>query len=451
MIRDPLDDLGTSEFEAQHPGLGQLFSDLTSPPVDSEHAGEQAALSMFRAVRAEQTAAVQTATAQAATAQAATQVNAGAATAAQTQVLGSATGKPTRRPAGSRRRSAGSAPRRPASAASARKKGPSAPAKKARVGGRLVAAAMFLAIAGGFAAAGYAAVLPAPLQRVAFQILGFAGVPDAPNRQPRLTNTPPAGPHTVNHSGPATSPSPSAPGSASPHHPKSPKPKKKSHSHSPSPHPSSPGHRSGPVKIAIAAQQQEITAGQSVQITASLTRHGQPGAGIQLSLLEKATGRTGQAGGSGGPAKGGWQVVGQVATDVHGQANFHVSDVTTNALFRVTDPSGATSGRVQVVVVLPITASLQSGARPKQDLLVASSPLAQPGEAVELEANVGGSWQVVHLHRLHKDGQTVFTIPLRKIPVTYRVLLPESQAHAESASNQVTAPARIHHAKKLPH
>jgi len=312
---------------------------------------------------------------------------------------------------------------------------------------------MFLAIAGGFAAAGYAAVLPAPLQRVAYQILGFAGVPDAPNRLPNVTNTPPPSTHTVNHSSPATSPSPSAPRSAAPHpsHHKSPKPKK-SHSHSPSPHPSSPGHRSGQAKIAIAAQPQEITAGQNVQITALLTKHGQPSAGIKLSLLEKAAGHPGTSGaGQGAPAKRGWQVAGEMTTDGHGQATFHVSDLTTNALFRVIAPGVASSGRVEVVVVVPITASLQSGARPNQDLLVASSPLAQRGDIVELEANVGGSWRVVHLHRLHKNGQTVFTIPLRKISVTYRVLLPESPAHAESASNQVTAPARIHHAKKLPH
>ncbi|HET7016397.1 MAG TPA: hypothetical protein VFI65_20920 [Streptosporangiaceae bacterium] len=403
MTRDPLDDLGTSEFEARHPGLGQLFSDLTSPAVDSEHAGQQAALSMFMAVHAEQAVA------------------APVATATQTRVLGSATGKPTRRPARSRR--------------------PARAAKKARVGGRLVAAAMFLALAGGFAAAGYAAVLPAPLQRVAYQILGFAGVPDAPNRQPHLTNTPPSSTQPVNHHGPTTTPSPSVP--LSPSH--SPKPKKKSHS--PTPHPSSPGHRSGPVKIAIAAQQQEITAGQSVQITASLTRHGQPGAGITLSLLEKATG--GQGSGPGGPARRGWQVVGEMATDAHGQATFHVSDLTTNALFRVL-AQGATSNQVEVVVMLPVTASLQSGSGPKLDLLVVSSPLAQRGDLVELEANMQGSWRVVRQRRLHEDGQTTFTIPLRKIPVTYRVLLPDSRAHAESASNQVTAPARIRHAKKRP-
>jgi len=435
-----------------------LFSDLASPALESELAGQQAALSMFRTVRAEQLAAEQFAAEQFAAQQAATQVNARAATAAQTRVLAPATGKPSRRPAGPRQRPAGSArrqpgsPRRPSGAArKTRSAAPaklSAPARKARVGGRFVAAAMFLAIAGGFAAAGYAAVLPAPLQRVAYQILGFAGVPDAPNRQPRVTNTSPSSSRTENHHSPGSSPSPSVPTTPSPRssHHKSPTPKPKS----PSPHPSSPGHPAGGIQIAITAPQQEVTAGQSVQITASLTRHGQPGAGIKISLLEKAVGRPGSArGGPGAPAGRGWRDVANTSTDAHGQATFTVPDLTTNALFRVTGPGGAASGRVGVAVVPPITANLESGPRPNLDLLVASSPLAQPGDVVELEADVHGSWRVVRLRRLHKDGQTVFTIPLRKIAVTYRVVLPATRTHAESVSGQVTAPARIHHDKEV--
>jgi hypothetical protein len=426
LTRDPLDDLGASEFEAQQSGaqpagLSQLFSDLTSPPVDSELAGQQSVLSMFRTVRAEQAGAQQASG------------TAGAA-AAQTRVLGSATGKPPRRP-------------------SPRMTRPAAPAKKARIGARLVAAAMFLAIAGGFAAAGYAAALPAPLQRVAYQILGFAGVPDA--RQPHLTNTPPASTHTVNRHSPATSPSPSGPSPASPrpshHRSPTPKPKSPSHSHSPTPHPSSPGHPTGPVQIAIAATQPEITAGQSVQVTASLTRGGQPGAGIKISLLEKEIGHPGHSGGGpGAPAGRGWQIVQTTATDARGQVTFTVSDLTTNALFRVTGPHGAASSRLAVVVVPPVTASLESGPRPKLDLLVASSPLAESGDKVELEAYVRGLWRVVRLHRLHADGQAAFNIPLRKIAVTYRVVLPATRAHGESTSNQVIAPARVKHAQKLP-
>jgi hypothetical protein len=397
LTRDPLDDLG---FDAQPPGLGQLLSDLASPPLDSELAGQRAALAMFRAVRAEQAA------------------EPAPAPAAQPRVIRPATGKLPRR---------------------------LIPARKAQIGARLVAAAMFLALAGGFAAAGYAAALPAPLQRVAHQVLGFAGVPDSPSRQPGLTHTPPVTSRAVAHDSPASSPSPSAPTSTAPtpkpsHH-RSPGPRhspKTPPSRSPSPHPSSPP--ADPVQITIEVAQQEITAGQSVEITASLTRSG-PAAGVKLRLLERAVGRTGDPGGRG------WQVV--ATADAHDQVTFTAPDLTTNAVFRVTGPGGAVSNRIGVAVVPPVTATLESGPSPKIDLLVASSPLAQRGDVVELEANVRGRWRVVRLKRLHQNGQTKFNVPLRKISVTYRVVIPATKAHAMSVSSQVTAPARIKHAIKV--
>jgi hypothetical protein len=394
-----------------------LFSDLASPALDGELDNHQAVLSMFRAARSEQAAPG----------------------AAPTRVLGSATGKPTRRPVRSTRRPVRST------------RGPAASAKKARVGGRLVAFALVLAFAGSFAAAGYAAALPAPLQRVAYQILGFAGVPDSPDRQPQGTHTSPATGHTVNHGGPAGSPSPSLPSPASPRSSRHKSPKPKHKSHSPSPHPSSPGRSTGPVQIAIAASQQEITAGQSAQITASLTRHGQLAAGVKVSLLELAASRSGQKSGPGTPGQRGWQVMGETVTDSRGQATFPVSDLTTNALFRVTGPGGAVSQRLAVVVVPPITATLESGPRPKLDLLVASSPLAQRGDVVELEMDKDGQWRVARVRHLHENGQTAFNVPLRKISVTYRVVLLATRIHAESESSPVPAPARLHHAKQLPH
>jgi hypothetical protein len=140
--------------------------------------------------------------------------------------------------------------------------------------------------------------------------------------------------------------------------------------------------------------------------------------------------------------------VAKTAADARGQATFAVPDLTTNALFRVVGPGGAVSNRIGVAVVPPIQVSLESGPRPKVDLLVAASPLAQRGDVVELEAEVRGLWRVVRLRRLHKDGQTVFNVPLRKISVAYRVVLPATRAHAESVSSPVTAPARIKHAQK---
>ena len=67
---------------------------------------------------------------------------------------------------------------------------------------------------------------------------------------------------------------------------------------------------------------------------------------------------------------------------------------------------------------------------------MASSPLAQRGDAVELEADKDGQWQVARVRRLHENGQTVFNVPLRKISVTYRVVLLATRVHAASVSSR---------------
>ncbi len=199
MTRDPLDDAGSAD-----PGLSALFGDLTSPATSDELAGQQAAMAMFAGASAVR---------------------------AQTQDLGI-----TQSPA----------PHRPRQRTAARGHSRRPRRRPVRVGGRLVAAAGVLALAFGFAAAGYAEVLPAPLQRVAYQILGFAGVPDSPHG---------AGSHLIPHpsgSGRASShpttvgsvtPSPGSPSSGgSPRRTRPASPRPKSHSpRSASPSPSSPG------------------------------------------------------------------------------------------------------------------------------------------------------------------------------------------------------------------
>jgi len=158
------------------PGINALFGHLTSGPTADERSGEHAALTMFRS--------------------------------AQFRPPGEEAAIPVR----TRR-----------------------PHRRTRVGGRLVAAAMALAVLGGFAAAAYAEVLPAPLQRVAHDLLGGVGVPNAPNHPPVHPST------TISSTRPrsgrtgSAAPSPSSPLASSPAaHSHSPR------SHSPSPHPSAP-------------------------------------------------------------------------------------------------------------------------------------------------------------------------------------------------------------------
>ncbi len=278
------------------PGLRALITDLTSPATAAERAGLDADLTAFRAV-------------------------------CRSRPLppGEARPQPRRR-------------RRLASAA-------------------LTAAATVLVLSGGFAAAAYAAVLPPPLQRVAHQILGFAGVPGSQSR-------PPGGSHQFTGSRvhgragkgrgatagrPSGSPSPSAPGSrsASPASPgPSPNPAPR-HSQSPTPQPTSPTPAPSPSASRSAAQ-----------VTVTLGMAPGPGKGIV-------------------------------------------------------------------------------------DLL-ASAPLAQQGDMVELQDWTGGQWKALRSRRLDKSEQITFSVALRRVSVTYRVVLLATAGHGQAVSNQVVVPARPH-------
>lgn len=171
---------------------------------------------------------------------------------------------------------------------------------------------------------------------------------------------------------------------------------------------------------------------------------------VKVSLLELTAGQSGHGAGAGAPARSGWQVAGSAVTDGHGDATFTVRDLTTNARFRVTGPAGSVSKQLTIVVAPPITATLGSGSRPNLDLLVVSSPLGQRGDLVDLEVDANGQWSVIHQRPLNKNGQVTFNVPLRKVSETYRVVLAATGAHAESVSQQVSAPARPHHAKGPP-
>lgn len=208
MTRDPLDGPGPRDR-----GLTELFGHLTSEPSADELSGEYAALTMFRtATRSWGTSSVSDAS------------TAGGAHAAPT------------RPARPRRVS------------------------RARLAGRLVAAATVAALAGGFAAAGYAEVLPPPLQHLAHRILGFAGVPNSP---PNPSSERPRVPVTSRRTTPgsSSSPQPRSPGTTSPPRSGSPSPGRTS---SPSPSP----HRSLPV---IAVTEVSRARGQSELLVVSVT------------------------------------------------------------------------------------------------------------------------------------------------------------------------------------
>jgi hypothetical protein len=380
---DPLDG-------ERDPGVSRLLDVLASPPTDDELAGERSALAMFVAAR-------------------------------------DAPAQPTLE------RAWEPAPVTPPVAGPA----PLAAARPARrrISLRLAAAAAVVALAAGFAAAGYAAVLPAPLQRAAYRLLGFAGVPDSPDHASAAA-TSPAGGHSHHGPSPSVRPSPTPGSSSSP----SPRPSRGGSRspapphHSPSPKPSSPGTPPpghSPDRLVITTPQQQIAAGDSVQITATLTERGQPISGGALTLVEHTAGQLG------------WQPVTTATTGQDGQAVLTQPTLTTNASFRVTGPHGVASPPLKIVVIPPLTVSLEPGRSPRRDLLIVDCPLAQPRNVVVLEGSLNQvQWRPLRLHRLHRGGQTAFSVLIRRVSVTYRIVLLATPKHGQSISGPVTVPAR---------
>ena len=280
--------------------------------------------------------------------------------------------------------------------------------RRSRIGSRLVAAGAAVAALGGFAAAAYAEVLPAPLQRIAHDLIG------APSRPPAQR-------------GPTTTPGRNGGSSGSRSHSGSPGASR----HSPHPGSPSPSAPPGSGSLTIAAAQSEIAAGDSVRITASLSYRSHPATGIQLSLSELPAGR-----------RATWRVVGHAGTGSQGRAVFTVASLTTNASFRVTGPDQIVSPELSIVVIPPVSVSFEPGQGKHSDLLLVTAPLAQRGDVVELEVAASGQWRVVRSHRLRKTGQAEFSVATRKISVTYRVVLLATAMHGESVGGPVTVPGR---------
>jgi hypothetical protein len=217
------------------PGLDQLIGALTAGAARGELAGEQAALAMFREHRRSSSGTVL------------------------------APGRPAA-PATT------AAPAAPAS-------GTAGPAgRAARISARWtlrLAGATALTLAGGLTAAGYANALPAPVQHIVHDVLGFAALPDSHHVQHRHTpvhhDAGPAGGPTTSPA--AGSPAPSAHTSASP---------RPSASTSPS-----PSRQAGLVRLSITPVGKPILAGKPAVIDGRLTKGGHGLPGSKITLLER--------------------------------------------------------------------------------------------------------------------------------------------------------------------
>lgn len=362
------------------PGLDQLLRVLTSSPEPAELAGERAALAMFRAnPQPAATAAIAAAT--------------------------SAATSPAAVPA-------------VASPASSRWRGLR---RHGRQAGRL--AAVTVALAGGFAAAAYTAVLPAPAQHVAYRVLGFAGVPDVHRSLPSARGTPApggthlGGPAPVRRASPAVG-SPRRSAGAGP-------------SASPTARPTASRSRSAtaaPVTLTLTVAHGRIAADAGDVFAGWLTGQGGAIQGAKLSLFERA------------PGQPSWMPAGAATTGPAGRAVLTVAELTSNAVFRVTGPGAAVSPPVLVTVIPPVSASLTSGPLGRAYVLAASSPFAVPGDYVVLQIGSGGQWLDLRARRLDSGDQADFVVRPHALARIYRVVLLATPAHGRSVGIPVTVP-----------
>jgi hypothetical protein len=277
-----------------------------------------------------------------------------------------------------------------------------------------VAAVATIALVGGFTAAAYFAVLPAPIQHIAYSAFGAIGVPDAHHGKHG------AGPATeTGHqrkSGPGRGhPSPSA-GASTP----SGKPSR-------SGSPPSPGQP----QLTAAAVSAQINAGTGATIDGRLTgKSGRAMSGVTISLMERTASHQG------------WQLAGQATTSQQGNVAVTVSSLTTDAQFRLTDSSGAASQVVTVTVVPTVTITITQGPRGYRDFVSVSSQYAEPGDVVVLQVDRDGNWVGLRRRTLNASGQTEFVVKSARMGgKSLRVKLVATLYHAVAFSNPETAPA----------
>ena len=356
------------------PGLDELFRTLTSDPAPGELAGEQDAVAMFRA-----------------------------------------NVHPSPGPASA---SPAAAPVR--SAAPARRL--ARPFRSpVRWGLRLTAAAA-VALAGGTAAAAYAAALPAPVQHLAHQVLGFAGVPEP--HQSTLAPSP-----RRHHRGSAASHPATSPGQATPsRHVATPHPSPSSH-HSASPTPS-PSVASGPALLSASTTSSVIPAGSGVTIDGQLTMSNAGVPGMTVMLLEHLAGQPG------------WHLAGTGQTNSDGNVAVTVAALTGNAAFRLRTASGVHSTNVRVVVTPVVTVVLTEGPAGLHDLLAVTTQYARAGNFVELQVQLPGGWTYLRAKRLTAAGTTRFALNGTRLQGDLvRVVLLATLRHGAAVSNTPQVPA----------
>jgi hypothetical protein len=272
-------------------------------------------------------------------------------------------------------------------------------------------AAAAVVVAAGLASA-YAALLPPPVQHIAYRFLDGIGVPDAhhPSTRPSAATMP----STTSNSAVSASPVQTGSGLTG----------------TPTPN---PAQNLVPAQdLVLAPAYARIPADADDVLSGRLASGGRAEPGVRVRLLEHVDGVPG------------WRYAGRAVTDRRGDVTFTVQHLTSNASFRLTGPKGATSLPVVVTVIPPVSLHLTAGQKPGTDLLTAVIPFADPGDPVVLQELSGGIWRSVGEHLLGRGHQASFTVRIPKSgSLEYRVVLPQTSHHGRSRSSRVrVAPAR---------
>jgi len=295
---------------------------------------------------------------------------------------------------------------------------PSAPRRRALLTRRTQFAFAAVALVIAFAAAAYADALPAPVQHVAYRVLGFAGVPDAPRH-----SAGPAGQRPPAHHHPAPGVSASGGSSTPPARGTSP-----IASPSKSPHPSRSPAPDGHAAVTLTTTNAQIAAGASVTFTGQVDVHGRGVSGVPVGLFEHAAGNPGH------------RLVATGTTGAGGQAVLNVAHLTVSAKFWLVGPHHARSKPVRVVVVPAVSLGVSTDAKRPAALLTVGCPLAGKDSAVVLQVQRGQSWHNLRVRMLNANGAARFAVRRHAVAREYRVVLIATATHGRSVSNQVPVP-----------
>ena len=376
----------TSDFPGEfgsEPGLDRLLTKLATGPTQGELAGEQQALAMFRA-----------------------NIHPPTRDTAQLPIppVAEAPAPPGRDRRGAIRRL--TAPRGRFRDA--------VPRTRVRL-----AAASVAVLVGGFAVAAYAAVLPAPVQHVAYQAFHIFGVPDGHHGQSSGAPNGASGLPKPHRTGPAGSTGPGPSHAVSPGTSESGSPSPSGGAKSPT-----PTSAAGNAAVTANAAAARIPAGSSDTIDGQLTRGGAPLPGVTVRLWERLAGTQT------------WSMVGQETTGSTGGVAIDVTSLTTNATFRLTDPDGPISAAVPVTVVPGISTTLVQGPQGLKDYVHVTTQFARAGNRVQLEELEDGTWVVIRTQKLGALGKATFVLGARRFEgVELQVVLLATIRHAQAISS----------------